>query len=209
MTGVGKILMTISMICFASSACKHQDRIELVGQDIRMAPVGSTFSSSGDYILDSGDLVEVYVHNHPEYSGRYRVDGGGFITLHRVGLVRAKGRSAQLLRTALNIKLRPFIRHPRATASVVETGSYKVTFSGSVRRPGVHRLDGRTTLLEGLAIAGGISSPAHSSVVVIIRTDNSGVRQRYITSYHDLMLGSPVHDNFIIERGDIVYVNAN
>lgn len=187
-------------------ACKHQDQAELVGQDIRLAPAGSTFSSTGDYIIDTGDLIEVYVHNHPEYSGRYRVDGAGFITIHRIGLVRAKGRSSQLLTTALSIKLRPFIKHPRVASSVVDTASYKVVFSGNVRRPGIIKLDGRTTLLEGLAIAGGVINPNHAKVI-LIRQDAKGVKRRFITSYYELMKGSPVLDNLSLERGDIVYIN--
>ncbi|MFW7377663.1 MAG: polysaccharide biosynthesis/export family protein [Oligoflexus sp.] len=189
------------------TACKHQDQTELVGQDIRLAPAGNTFSSTGEYVMDSGDLIEIYVHNHPEYNGRYRVDGAGFITLHKVGLVRAKGRSAQLLRTALTIKLRPFIKHPRVAASIVETGSYKVVFSGSVRRPGVHKLDGRTTLLEGIAIAGGVQSTSVSAKIIVIRADEKGIKRRYITDYQVLMQGSPVLDNFVLERGDMVYIN--
>lgn len=197
----------ILIILQLTMACKHQDQTELVGQDIRLAAPGHTFSSTGEYIMDSGDLVEIYVHNHPEYNGRYRVDGAGFITLHKVGLVRAKGRSAQLLRTALTFKLRPFIKHPRVAASVVDTGSYKVVFSGNIRRPGVQKLDGKTTLLEGIAIAGGVSGSSESAKIIVIRADEKGIKRRYITDYRVLMQGSPVLDNFILERGDIVYIN--
>jgi polysaccharide export outer membrane protein len=206
MTRIKGIHFAFAVLWIGLSACLHPQSVQLVGQDIRQAPPGKTFSQSGDYLIAGSDLIEVYVHNHPEYSGRYRVSRSGYITMHRAGLVRATGRSAPLLQAAITIKLRPFIKYPRVSVSIVKPESYQVVFSGSVRKPGVYKLDDKTTLLEGLAIAGGISRPQNQQIV-IIRENAKGQKRRYLTNYQELMVGSVVLDNFILERGDIIYIN--
>ncbi len=185
-------------------ACKHSTPVESEDR-LTTAPQGKTFGQDGHYLIEADDLIDIYVHNKPEYSGRYRVGRNGLITLPRVGVVQASGRSIQLLRTALAIKLRPFVKYPRVYTSVAERNSYQVVFSGSIRKPGVYTLNKKTTLIEGIAMAGGLVGQPEANVV-LIRSDQQGIKRRYQAPVAELMAGSPSLDNFVLERGDIVLV---
>ena len=170
------------------------------------APVGNTFASnSGDYIFAPDDIVEVYVHRNPRYSGRFMVKQSGHIFIPGLGPVYAKNRSVGLLQTAVQVKLRPFIKYPRVTVAPAQSKSYKVTFSGRIRVPGVYTFSSKTTLLEGLAKAGGAMGT--SKQIILIRSDKTGLRKRYSSSLAEITEQETVIDNFVLERGDIVYIN--
>src|SRR5260370_24830505 len=64
----------------------------------------------------------------------------------------------------LNKLLSAYIRHPQVVVSVAEVRSQPVSILGAVNAPGVHQVQGRKTLLEMLALAGGIRSDAGYSV---------------------------------------------
>lgn len=198
LTAICVLGLTLTMSCAHSDSDEAEDRLT-------MAPQGRTFGQDGHYLIEADDLIDIYVHNKPEYSGRYRVGNNGLITLPRVGVVQASGRSIQLLRTALAIKLRPFVKYPRVYCSVAERNSYQVVFSGSIRKPGVYKLGKKTTLIEGIAMAGGLTSDGEANVI-LIRSDKQGIKRRYLAPVTELLAGSPSLDNFILERGDIVLV---
>ena len=204
-TELGKIL--VLLIATTLIACKHPMPEPNTLSDEQGVPGGNTFSATGDYILYPGDKVEVYVHGYPMFSGKFGVDRAGFIKLSKVGEIRAQGRSAQLLATALRIKLKPFVKYPRVSVAVAETNSYRVTFAGIIRRPGVHVSDGPTSLIEGLAIAGGILEDPENTNVIVVRSDEKGNKHRFSVNYQALMLGLAKLDNFRLERGDFIYVH--
>lgn len=204
-----KIFLQSFLLFICLAACKHPIPEGDIASSIDGIPGGNTFSATGDYIIYSGDRVEVYVHGYPVFSGKYKVDRAGFIKIAKLGEVRAQGRSSQLLATALRVKLKPFVKYPRVSVAVAETSSYKVTFAGIIRRPGVHTLDVPTTLIEGLAIAGGIGEDPSETSVIVVRSDEKGNKHRFSVNYQDLMLGSAQLDNFRLERGDFIYVHRN
>ena len=137
---------------FAAWGCSTVEDYPL--PDLKTAPSGQTFSGqNGDYVFAPDDVVEVYVHRQPKYSGKFTIGQSGYIMIPGLGPVYAKNRSVSLLNSAIQIKLRPFVKYPRVTVATAYSHSYRVVFSGSVRKPGVYTFS-KTTLLEGIAVAG-------------------------------------------------------
>jgi polysaccharide biosynthesis/export protein len=64
----------------------------------------------------------------------------------------------------LNKVLSTYIRHPQVIVDVAEVRSQPVSVLGAVNAPGVHQVQGHKTLLEMLALAGGIRQDAGYSV---------------------------------------------
>lgn len=185
-----------------SCATAHDVELPSIGQ----APYGSTFSKqNGEYIFAPEDIVEVYVHREPKYSGRFTVGKSGYIIIPNLGPVYAKNRNVSLLQTAVQIKLRPFVKYPRVTVAPAYSYSYQVVFSGSVRKPGRYTFSKKTTLVEGLAVAGALHSKKTS--IVLIRQDEHGTKQRYQIELDNIKERQSAIDNFVLERGDIVVVN--
>jgi polysaccharide export outer membrane protein len=80
------------------------------------------------------------------------------------GRVHLAGLNVQQAEEKLDNLLRPYIRNPQVVVNVAEVHSQPVSVLGAVNAPGVHQIQGQKTLLEMLALAGGIRPDAGYSV---------------------------------------------
>jgi polysaccharide export outer membrane protein len=117
------------------------------------------------YQLGPGDQLEISGPDLTELANKLvRVDGDGDIEVQLGGRVHVAGLTAQQTEEELNKVLGKYIRQPQVVVSVAEVRSQPVSVLGAVNTPGVHQVQGHKTLLEMLALAGGIRSDAGYSV---------------------------------------------
>jgi polysaccharide export outer membrane protein len=151
------------------------------GQQAFVAPTsqGNTNGSSGtaiairpDYLLGPNDQILVRVPQEEQINERpFRIDPEGFVTLPVAGRVRAEGLTVQALEAAISGRLREYIRDPLVSITVVQFRSEPVFFLGAFRNPGIYPLQGRRTLVEMLAAAGGIQANASRRLKVTRRSE--------------------------------------
>src|SRR5260221_12446103 len=123
---------------------------------------GQTHST---YLLGPGDQLQISDPELTELANKpVRVDGEGDVDLPLAGRVHVAGMTAQQSQLELNKALGAYIRHPQVIVEVSEVHSQPVSVLGAVNTPGVHQVQGRKTLLETLALAGGIRQDAGHSV---------------------------------------------
>ena len=133
------------------------------GSDQVTPACGSQIRST--YLLGPNDQLEV---SGPELSElankRVPIDGDGDIEVPLVGRVHVGGLTVQQTEKELNRMLSTYIRLPQVVVSVEEVRSQPVSILGSVNTPGVHQVQGHKTLLEMLALAGGMRLDAGYSI---------------------------------------------
>src|SRR5688572_11397203 len=114
------------------------------------------------------DRLQVTVFREPELSvADVQVDEGGRVLLPLVGALTAAGKSSEVLASEITSKLRKYIREPQVAVSIKQTATRRVTVAGSVVEPGVYPLEGRTTLLQAVALAKGPSQVASLNQTLI------------------------------------------
>ncbi len=175
------------------------------GTSIQQAPKNLTFTAKNEYIIGSNDTVFIRINNQPELGGSYAVSMSGFISLPRVGLHKAKVLTEGQLTRSLNQALERFIRNPEVVVTVTGYDSYRVYISGGVKSPGVYQFKERTTILQGLSAAGGLSDFAKGTIF-IHRSDSSGNVQKYWVRHGEILRGSDNLNAFVLERGDVILV---
>ena len=122
------------------------------------------------YVLGAGDVITIRALDADEISDKpIRLAANGFITLPLVGRVRASGLTSEQLEAALAMRLKPLIRNPEVSVSVIEQRSQPVSIIGSVNTPGVQQLQGRKTLVEMLSLAGGVRQDAGHAIKITRR----------------------------------------
>jgi len=122
------------------------------------------------YVLGAGDVITIRALDADEISDKpIRLGTNGFITLPLVGHVRASGLTTEQLEATLAVRLKPLIRNPEVSVSVVEQRSQPVSIIGSVNAPGVQQLQGRKTLVEMLSLAGGVRQDAGHAIKITRR----------------------------------------
>ena len=143
-----------------------------INDRIRTLTMGSRNSASHDYVIGSGDLLDISVFDVPELSKEVRVSQSGTIS---IPLIPVRLRVAGLSETQAEEKIAELLEanglvsHPEVGVAVKEHRSQPITVVGAVQHPMVYQADRDVTLLEVLAEAGGISNDAGDTVIVTRR----------------------------------------
>lgn len=122
-----------------------------------------------DYVIGSGDLLGVEVFDVPELSRDVRINETGYFTLP---LMPAKVRASGLTTFQLQDKLAELLQTnglvstPQVSVTIKEQHSQPITVIGAVKTPMVIQALRKTTLLQALSQAGGISGDAGTTVIV-------------------------------------------
>jgi polysaccharide biosynthesis/export protein len=126
-------------------------------------------AKQGDYVIGSGDLLDIEIFDVPELSREVRVNESGLISLplipvkiHAAGLTpfQLQDKVAELL------QVNGLVTNPQVTISVKEQHSEPITVIGAVKNPMVIQAVRQMTLLEGLSQAGGITDDAGDRVMI-------------------------------------------
>ncbi len=123
----------------------------------------------GDYVIGSSDLLGIEVFDVPELSRDVRVNETGYISLPLMpSKVRAGGLTTFQLQDKLAelLQTNGLVSTPQVSVAVKEQHSQPITVIGAVKNPMVIQALRKTTLLQALSQAGGISEEAGGTVIV-------------------------------------------
>jgi len=138
-----------------------------------------------EFRLAKEDVVEVSVWKEPDLSRTVPVRPDGKITLPLLGDVVAEGLTPTQLEKTVQNRLAPLVRDPRVTVIVHDVNGSRVYVTGMVTRPGVFPLRSRMTVLQALAMAGGLAEFADRGEITVLHADGS----RHVVDYDDLVNG--------------------
>ena len=131
-----------------------------------------------DYRIGPHDLVEISVFQVQELTRAVRVNAHGMISLPLLGQVRAGGLTANELEAVLATRLSEnLLQDPQVSVFVKDFVSQRVTVDGSVMKIGAYPLSGKTTLLQVIAMAGGLDRLADPTRVLVFREKPDGTRE--------------------------------
>jgi len=157
------------------------------GQDIAPAPAvhpaspvpsGLASETVDEYRIGPSDLIEISVFQVPDLSKTVRVGARGNLTLPLVGEIQAGGLTALQMETLIANRLREnYLQDPQVSVFIKEYVSQRVTVEGAVNKPGVFPISGRTTLLQAIAMAGGLDKLADPNDIKLFRNRNDGTRE--------------------------------
>jgi len=98
-----------------------------------------------------------------------------------------------------------FITEPTVTVVVRQINSRKVFITGEVTTPGAYPLIGPRTVMQLIALAGGLTEYADSNAITVMRLDN-GRQRSYRFHYKDVARGKALAQNILLQPGDTVVV---
>jgi polysaccharide export outer membrane protein len=154
-----------------------------------------------DYVLGPEDRLRITVWSRPDLSkeGRIRPDGMLFISL--VGNVQASGLTVGQLQDVVRQKLARVLRDPQVDIEITEYGSKVYYVFGMAARPGIYPVRATTTLLEGVANAGGPTERANIGSAYLIRAGTV-----VPIDFYGLFQRGDVSQNLLLADGDVIYI---
>lgn len=170
------------------------------------APRAPTFGAN--YRIATGDVLMVTVFQVEALSKEYRVDLAGNVAFPLIGEVPAVGRTTAELRQDVATRLgQRYLRNPDVTVAVKESTSNNVTVEGGVRRPGLFPVNGPLSLIQGIAMAGGIDPEQGNARRLAIFRQVQG--QRMAAAFDLVSIRRGEMPDPEIFPGDIIVVESN
>src|SRR4029079_9900900 len=111
--------------------------------------------AQGSYHVVAGDVLDVIVWRNKDLSMQVTVRPDGWISYPLAGELRAADSTVVAIQNTLQENLAKYVTTPIVTVVVTRVANLKVSVLGKVRQPGRYDLQGPTTVLDVLALAGG------------------------------------------------------
>lgn len=179
------------------------------GQSLAKAATELTAVStpgSSAYKIGPQDVLDVSVFKVPDLTKSVQVADTGSINLPLVGEIPAAGKTAQEVERDLTKLLgAKYLQSPQVTVFVKEYNSQRVTVEGAVKKPGVYPIRGRSSLLQVIATAEGLTDVAESEVVIF--REVAGKRTAAKFNIQDVRAGRA--DDPQMHQGDTVVVSTS
>ena len=187
---------------------KRASHVLLLAACLFVACTGSALAGPMDqYTLGYGDVLEISVWGDETLSRQgviIRPDGK--ISFPLVGELQAAGRTVEELRSDLESRITEYVSDAPVTIMVQELVSNTIYVVGKVNRPGAYAMAGHLTVLQALALAGGMTPFADDSDILIVRGEPDGSQKYLEFDYVDVVGGDGLEQNVSLQPGDTVLV---
>jgi len=158
-----------------------------------------------EYIFGIGDTLDVSIYRIDDLKTSTKISPSGTIMFPLIGEVQAAGKSISALRDELTVRFSKYLVDPQITISVTTVQSSKVVVLGEVRTPGVYLLDTELTIMDAVAKAGGWTTDAKMSNIILLRNVSGKVETQSL-DMETALAGRGFSQNKPLQRNDIVYV---
>lgn len=178
-------LLFFSMLTSVSSPAQIQTIDTLVSPLVRWDEINreaiSARASPLSALRDAvgpGDVLQISVFGSPDLSAEVVVGDNGQISLPLVGSIAVENKSSTEIATLYADRLVRglYVKEPRVSVQVRQQRSRQISVLGEVQKPGRYPLQGRTSIVDALSLAGGLTSRA-DKVVTLLRRDAQGQEQ--------------------------------
>ena len=159
-----------------------------------------------EYLIGPDDILAVSVWREPEISRNVVVRPDGRISLPLVGDLRASGHTPAELQNEIKDHLLNYLSNPEVTVIVQEARSQKFNILGEVEHPGSYPLSRSMTVLDAIAVAGGLRDFAKSGKIYVLRIMTDGSRARLQFNYKEVIKGQGLSQNVELQPRDTVVV---
>lgn len=166
-------------------------------------PTGTTVPS--DYVIGADDVLTIFFWREKEMSGDVQVRPDGRISLPLLNDIEVAGLTPEQLRVRITEAASQLLEEPNVTVVVKQINSRKVFITGNVLKPGPYPLIGPISVIQLIAMAGGVAEYADEENIGITRTEN-GKQVRLPFNYKDFKRGRQLQQNIPLKPGDTVIV---
>jgi len=172
------------------------------------SPRDEVLEGQEEYYLGYHDVLRITVFGRQDsvkgdtdITRDTEIRNDGMISYPLIGDIKAAGLTIPQLQHNIVEKLKEYIVAPKVDIQIIKYASRDVSILGEVENPHVIYLRGRTTLLEAIAKAGGLTDKANLKGAYIIRKNKIIPIDLYA-----LMTEGDLQYNVEVRRKDIIYI---
>jgi polysaccharide export outer membrane protein len=156
--------------------------------------------------LGAGDVVKVSVYGNPDLNLEARISETGGISFPLIGEVMIGGLSTAAAEKKISGLLENggFIRKAQVNIIVAVLQSQQVSVLGQVNRPGRYPIDGKRSVTDMLALAGGVNADGADSVTLI--RNRNGDSSKEVIDVVEMLRSGDMRRNLDLTSNDVIYV---
>ena len=158
-----------------------------------------------DYVIGPEDVLGIVFWREADISGDVTVRPDGRITLPVIGEMQAAGLRPNELQARILSASAKYLSDPNVAVVVRTINSRRIFVTGRVTTPGAHLLKGPLTVMQAIALAGGLTEYADAKNIAVLRAVN-GRTERFTFNYKDVARGKKIEQNILLLPGDTVVV---
>ena len=164
---------------------------------------------AGGYALQPGDKIDISVWQDASLNRSIVIAPDGMISFPLVGHIRAAGMTIQALEKVLSKRLsKNYQTPPQVTVTlsqVTEGGLSQIFVTGQVNKPGPYPATAGMSVMQAIALSGGLGKFAAKSRIQIHR-NVGGSEQVLLFNYSDFESGKNLQGNVTLQPGDVIVV---
>jgi polysaccharide export outer membrane protein len=174
--------------------------------------VSPALAQGSNYRIQPGDSLTVTVLEDDTLNRQVLVLPDGRISVPLAGTIQAAGQSVDSIEKVIADRLASnFAVRPSVFVSVVavdeNASDYRVYVLGQVANPGEIQVKPGTTLLQAIAVAGGLDRFAAGKRIQLRRTDPATGQERlFLFNYNAVEGGGAVQTMITLRDGDVIIV---
>jgi polysaccharide export outer membrane protein len=157
------------------------------------------------YVIGPDDVLSIVYWKDKDMSSESQVRPDGKISLPLINEITAAGLTPEELRQKITEESKRFMEDASITVVVRQINSRKVFITGEVSKPGPYPLTAPTSVMQLIAMAGGLREYANSKKIVIMRTEG-GRPVSLPFDYPAVTSGKNLKQNIELKPGDTVVV---
>ncbi len=182
-------------------------QVKAMNEKILMSGLSSRRDPYRDYKIGPEDLLEISVFEDEKLNKTVRVSSQGNISLPLLGILRVKGLTANELEKEIrDLLTEKYFQDPHVSVFIKEYRNQRISVIGAVEKPGVFDVTGQKTILDMLAMAGGLKGEPERSagqLLFLIRPPTlEGLEEGEIKGKEEL--SKQVSNTFVIDLEELL-----
>ena len=129
-----------------------------------------------EFVIGPEDVITIIFWRDKEMSGDVTVRSDGMITLPLIGEIRAAGQTPTALSREIEKLAAKYLTEPVVNVVVRQINSRQVFITGEVKAPGTYPLAGPRTVIQLIALAGGLLEFAKTDEIRVLRQEGNQSR---------------------------------
>lgn len=174
------------------------------------SPQGPELQRRGErYRVEDSDVLDLQFQFTPDFNQTVTVQPDGFVTLKEIGDLHVEGETVPEIKQQMQQAYLKILANPVVTVDLKDFQKPYFLTLGQVARPGKYDLRGDTTVAAAVAMAGGFTSEAKHSQVLLFRRVNDQWSSVTKIDLKHMLKSRDLREDVYLQPGDMVYVPQN
>ena len=155
------------------------------------------------YVLDFGDAITLQLVGQQQSIDELQIQRDGSINLPNLGKVQLSGLSLEEASKLIKAKIESAYIGVDAFVTLSNVRDIQILVTGNAEQPGVYTVNGNTSFLQAIAIAGGPSNFG-SLREFILKRNNETISK---IDLYDVIIEGDISTNERLRSGDVIHIS--